>query len=97
MTEQQLQSKIIKYLKEEGWEVGKIMVMSEPGWPDLICCRGGDTVFIEVKKPGGKLRKIQEYRIARLRDRYIPVYIIDNIADIELMSEKHYRSHKEIG
>lgn len=38
------------------------------GWPDrLVLLGGGEHYWIEFKRPGGKLRKVQEQRIAKLR------------------------------
>ena len=52
MTEQQIQSNIIKYLEKDlGCYVVKIIKASKSGVPDLICCFKGDFIGIEVKRP----------------------------------------------
>ena len=83
MTEQKIQFLITNYLKKEGWWITKLMMTTTSGIPDLLCIKGGKTIFIEVKKPGGRLSKIQEYRIAEIRKENIPVLITDNLQEVK--------------
>ena len=53
------------------------------GIPDLLCIKGGKTIFIEVKKPGGRLSKIQEYRIAELKKEGMTVIVTDNLKEVK--------------
>ena len=64
MTEQQIQSKMIKYIVSRGGYVVNGNY-SRAGIPDLICCYNGRFVAIEVKKPETKknLSKLQSYNI----------------------------------
>mgnify|MGYP006280203989 CR=1 FL=1 len=67
MTEQQIQSKLIKELEDKGYYVIKLMKTNKNGIPDLIAIpKDSDVEFIEVKRPDGKLSKLQEYRIKEL-------------------------------
>jgi Holliday junction resolvase len=62
MTEQQIQTRRIKELEEQGYYVIKLMKTNKNGIPDLIAIpRDSDVLFSEVKKPDGKLSKLQEY------------------------------------
>jgi hypothetical protein len=54
-------------MERAGWLVCKIIQCNRNGWPDLQCHRDGYTLFIEVKRPGGKLSPLQEYRHKELR------------------------------
>ncbi len=68
MTEQQIQSKLIKELEKKGYYVIKLVKTNKNGIPDLIAIpKNSDAEFIEVKKPDGKLSKLQEYRIKELK------------------------------
>ena len=68
MTEQQIQAKKIKELEAQGYYVIKLMKTNKNGIPDLIAIPpNSDVLFIEVKKPEGKLSKLQEYRINELK------------------------------
>lgn len=66
MTEQQIQSKRIKELEKDGYYVIKLMKTNKNGIPDLIALKDGDILFSEVKKPEGRLSKLQEYRLKEL-------------------------------
>lgn len=69
VTEQQIQSKLIKKLESEGFYVLKLSVTNKPGIPDLIAIpKNSDVKFIEVKRPGHKPRALQVYRIKELQN-----------------------------
>lgn len=72
MTEQQIQAKKIKELEAQGYYVIKLMKTNKNGIPDLLAIpRNSDVIFIEVKRPDGKLSKLQEYRINELKSHGI--------------------------
>ena len=76
MTEQQIQSRKIKQLESMGYYVIKLKLTNKNGIPDLIAIPPkSDVEFIEVKKPGGKVSKLQEYRIKELQDHGVKVTI----------------------
>ena len=67
MSEQKIQFKKIKELEQQGYYVIKLTTPNKNGIPDLIAIpKDSDVLFVEVKKPGGKLSKLQEYRIKEL-------------------------------
>lgn len=67
MTEQQIQSKRIKDLEAQGYYVIKLIRTNKNGIPDLIAIPpNSDVLFSEVKRPDGKLSKLQEFRIKEL-------------------------------
>jgi Holliday junction resolvase len=69
MLEQARQKKISDRLKKEGWIVVKLIKTTMNGVPDLMALRNGETLFVEVKQPKGKLAPIQELRIQELKDQ----------------------------
>jgi Holliday junction resolvase-like predicted endonuclease len=72
MTEQQIQSKRIKQLEAEGYYVIKLVKTNKNGIPDLIAIpKDSDVLFVEVKRPTGKLSKLQEYRLKELENHGI--------------------------
>ncbi len=75
MLEQQIQSKIIKNLEKDGWYVVKLITTTKAGIPDLLCLKNGRTVFIEVKRPGGKVSELQRLRMAELLKQGFEVII----------------------
>lgn len=75
LTEQKIQTKIIKKLEAEGYFVLKLIKCNKNGYPDLIAIKENETIFIEVKRPDGILSKLQKVRIKELRSRNINVKI----------------------
>lgn len=76
MTEQQIQSKMIKELESMGYYVIKLVKTNKNGIPDLIAIpQQSDVLFIEVKKSNGKLSKLQEYRIKELKSHGIKIEV----------------------
>lgn len=69
MTEQQIQSKRIKQLEADGYYVIKLVKTNKNGIPDLIAIPPhSGVIFSEVKKPSGRLSKLQEYRLKELEE-----------------------------
>ena len=67
MTEQQIQAKRKKQLESEGYYVLKLIKTNKNGIPDLIAIPPNcDVLFSEIKKPNGRLSKLQEYRLREL-------------------------------
>ena len=67
MTEQNIQNKRIKQLEKEGYYVIKLVKTNKNGIPDLIAIPPDSGVlFSEVKRPNGRLSKLQEYRLKEL-------------------------------
>jgi Holliday junction resolvase len=67
MTEQQIQSRLIKELEGKGYYVIKLVKTNKNGIPDLIAIpKNSDVEFIEVKRRNGKVSPLQEYRIKEL-------------------------------
>ena len=75
ISEQKIQTKIINQLRKEGWLCLKIIKLSASGYPDLLCHRKGETMYIEVKKPTGKLSELQKVRIKELTEKGINVKV----------------------
>ena len=76
MKEQQIQSKKIKELEAQGYYVIKLINTNKNGIPDLIAIPpNSDVLFIEVKRPDGKVTKLQEYRHKELEEKGIKVEI----------------------
>jgi len=68
MTEQKIQNARIKQLESDGYYVIKLIQTNKNGIPDLVALHpDGDILFSEVKKPDGKLSKLQEYRLKELQ------------------------------
>ena len=75
MTEQQIQKKITTQLEKDGYLVLKIIKCNKSGYPDLIAVKQNDTLFVEVKRPKGRLSELQKVRIADMKQRGINVVV----------------------
>lgn len=75
MSESKLQRKIIERLQKDGWICVKLIKTTLNGIPDLMCLKDGQTMFIEVKQPTGKLSELQKVRIEQLREKGFEVKI----------------------
>jgi Holliday junction resolvase len=75
MSEQQIQSKIIKQLEADGWYVLKIIKSNKNGIPDIVAFRNNEFQFIEVKTEKGVLSELQKYRIKELENLGFKVYV----------------------
>lgn len=75
MTEQKIQTRIIKGLEQEGYLVLKLIRLNKNGYPDLLAVKKNKTIFVEVKKPNGELSALQEARIKELNDKGIEAVV----------------------
>jgi isocitrate lyase len=76
MKEQQIQAKKIKELEAQGYYVIKLINTNKNGIPDLIAIPpNSDVLFVEVKKPDGKMSKLQEFRKKELENHGVKVEI----------------------
>ncbi|GHV05982.1 hypothetical protein FACS1894217_03790 [Clostridia bacterium] len=64
------------FWKEHGGQYGTA------GLPDLICCINGRFVAFEVKTPVGKLTKLQEITIQRIKDSKGEAYKVTSVEDV---------------
>ena len=66
-----LESEVELYLKKKcealGWMCAKTHSPANSGFPDRTIIADGRVVFVELKRPGGKPRKLQMKVIARIR------------------------------
>ena len=86
MSEKDIVNAIMKYLKtvpntfcwkEHGGMYGTA------GLPDIICCIGGRFVAFEVKTPSGKLSKLQEITIAKIKAAKGEAYKVTSVEDVK--------------
>jgi len=67
LSEQAVQTKIIKYLKSVGAHVINTTIVSPNGTADLICCVNGLFYAFEVKKDSkSKVSPLQLYQIKQI-------------------------------
>ena len=84
-TEKQIQTAIIKHLKDEGIYYTKTMRMSMNGVPDILCCVDGTFLGIEVKGEGMKSRltELQKLNLSKIRASGGYALCTDNLEDVK--------------
>ena len=60
------QTLVKKHYEEQGYKVLKIIKLSENGYPDLMCLKNGQSIFIECKEANDTLKPLQKIRIDEL-------------------------------
>jgi len=69
MSEKEITNAIMQYLKKQPhcfcWKEHGGMY-GTAGIPDIICCYNGRFVTFEVKAPGGRLTKLQDFVLKRI-------------------------------
>ena len=65
--EKDIQSAIVEWMRSHGYSVDVITsgMYGGNGIADIVACKRGRYVAVEVKRPGGKTTKLQEQWLAR--------------------------------
>jgi hypothetical protein len=79
MSEQELQSKCIKYAKSKGWYVLKIIKCNISGFPDSVLFKDGQTIFVEYKAINGIQSELQKYQQKLLENQGFKYYLVNNL------------------
>lgn len=83
MREKNIESKLVKAVKEKGGIAPKFVSPGLDGVPDrLVLLPGGKIAFIELKATGKKLRPLQVRRKRQLEKLGFSVYCIDRADQI---------------
>lgn len=64
--ESDIERKLVQYCRDKGWECLKLRIDGENGFPDRTVITSNGIYFIELKRPGGKLRARQRVWINKL-------------------------------
>lgn len=84
MLEKDIEQKMKSFVEQQGGQLLKLYVPGENGIPDrLMLMPGGRAAFIELKAPGEKPRKLQEYYHRQLRRDGFDVHVVDDIYQAE--------------
>ena len=82
--EKDIERRLITEVKKSG---GLCLKFISPGWsgaPDRICLwPDGEVVFVELKRPGGRVRPLQERRAEQLRKLGFEVLVVDSTEKIK--------------
>lgn len=70
------QQEIIKEYEAQGYLVLKTIRLNKSGYPDLMCLKRGQTIWIECKEASDNLKALQEKRIDELRQLGFTAFVI---------------------
>jgi Holliday junction resolvase len=77
--ESAIEREVCRHAERKGWVALKLHGAGDTGKPDrLFLGPGAQVLFIEFKKPGGEVRKLQKWWIRKLRRLGFKAYIIDS-------------------
>lgn len=84
------ESRIENYLKRKVEKLGgkayKWAPVGVVGVPDrMVLLPGGKVIFVELKAPGKKVRKLQEFRAKQLRELGFRVECLDTIEKVDAL------------
>lgn len=86
MLEKIITNKILKFLKAQpccfAWKTHGDN-FSQAGIPDIICCYFGKFVAFEVKTPKGKLSKLQEITIEKIRKAQGMAFKVTSLEEVK--------------
>lgn len=81
------ETKVERYLRQKTEQLGALCTKcTSPGtngMPDRIVLWDGRIWFIELKAPGKKPRKLQEYIHGEIRKQGFEVRVMDSLEDVE--------------
>lgn len=87
MNRKQLETEIERAHREDaiaaGWMVEKIIRTGRSGFPDRFYARDGRIVFLEWKRPGGRVGKQQLLRHRELRKAGVEVYVVYSVDEAD--------------
>jgi len=90
MLEKDIVTSILKYLKTVphcfAWKEHGGMY-GTAGIPDIIACIGGMFYAFEVKTPSGKLTKLQEITIQKIKDAKGEAYKVTSVSEVKKILE----------
>lgn len=92
----QIENDIEKHLKKQITKIGglcyKFTSPGTRGVPDRIVIYKGETFFIEMKRPGGNLRKDQQKIAKQIEQQGVKVFVLDT-----KMSVDHFVLKMKVG
>ena len=90
MLEKEITAKIMGYLKTVSscfaWKTHGGMY-GTAGLPDIICCYRGGFIGFEVKTPDGRLSKLQEFTITKIKAAKGKAFKVTSVDEVKKVLE----------
>ncbi|MFI8089071.1 VRR-NUC domain-containing protein [Streptomyces sp. NPDC086080] len=82
--ESTIEDYLLSQCRAHGFLCLKFVSPARGGVPDRIVVAPCGTVFVEVKRPGGQLRKLQQLTHAKLRRHGAEVHVVDDKPSVDI-------------
>ena len=80
--EADIEAEFVEYAEARGCIPLKLVIQGKRGWPDrTVLCPGGKILFLEFKRPDGKLSRQQQHYINLLRVKGFKIYVTYTVKD----------------
>lgn len=83
MRESKIEAHLVKEVARIGGKAVKMVPTYHSGLPDRLVLYRGRTVFVELKKPGGKPRKLQVHFLDQLKAEGFDTRVLDTIEGVD--------------
>lgn len=83
MLEHTVEAHLLARCRRAGLLYLKLTSPGRAGVPDRIVIAPASTVFVEVKRPGDRLRRLQQVVIDKMRGAGATVHVVDTIAGVD--------------
>ena len=83
MSECTIERAIVRVCDEQGWYCLKLVNQGARGFPDRTIIGPEFVLFVEVKRPGGRLSKHQQMWISRLKHFGLDVAVVRSLEEFE--------------
>ena len=94
MYEKQLEHKLVALIQSLDGMCLKLVSPGCAGVPDRLCLLpGGRALFVEVKKPGQRVRPLQHYRLKQLTTLGFTALVVDSESCLEEVKARCAISH----
>lgn len=81
--EAEIEAHLLARCRRVGFLCLKFTSPARAGVPDRVVIARAATVFVEVKRPGGRLRRLQQVVIDKMRRAGAEVHVVDTIEGVD--------------
>lgn len=81
--EKQIEERLVRKVEDLGGIAWKLTCPGTVGVPDRMVLLQGFVCFVELKRPGEDLRRIQEWRVKQIRDQGFPAIRIRSNEEVD--------------
>ena len=82
MLEKKIEKDSVKWAREAGWLAYKFSSPAHRGVPDDVFMKDGRVVFVEFKRPTGKVTALQERELRLINEHGVEAVICRSLEDV---------------